>query len=88
MSDTPMSALTASQWQNDGEPCQCCKTARTDQDLCQNCQNEYHQWLMFRELNEREQETRAEYVSVIRSEAGLDHPDDGYEDVDLEGAPF
>ena len=86
MSDIPMSARTASEWQNDDQPCQCCKTAWSDQDLCQNCQNEYHQWLMFRELNEREQDTRTEYVSVIRSEAGLDHPDDGYEDV--EGAPF
>ena len=68
--------------------CDCCKTARSDQDLCQNCQNEYHQWLLFRELNRREEQSRTEWVSVMRSEAGLDHPDDGYEDVDLEGAPF
>ena len=86
MSDIPMSARTASEWQNDDQPCQCCKTARSDQDLCQNCQNEYHQWLMFRELNEREQDTRTEYVSVMRSEAGLDHPDDGYDN--FEEAPF
>ena len=66
--------------------CECCLTAKTDDDLCENCHQEYHAWLVWRDLWERDQVSRLEYVSVIRSEAGLDHPDDGYEDV--EGAPF
>ena len=64
----------------------CWREAKRESDLCLECQTEYHQYLQMRELRLIAEQSRTEYVSVIRSEAGLDHPDDGYDD--FEEAPF
>jgi len=61
--------------------CECCLTAKADDDLCENCQQEYHTWLVWRDRWEREQVeqvSRLEWVSVQRDSV----------DTDLEGPPF
>ena len=60
-------------------PCNACwREAKRESDRGLECQNEYHRYLFMREMRQMGEQSREEWVSVMR-----DSVDD-----DLEGAPF